>query len=813
MKIKLLDIKGFGKFNQLRIEPNEGFNIIFENNESGKTTLQAFIRAMLYGQKGGRKSKDGSLPPQRHFKPWNSEQYAGILEYTLDNGKSYRVGRNFEKGTVHIYDDGANDLTSSFPQSKDTGPQFAEEHLGIDEAAFERSAFISQLQSVIDEDGKKNLIEKLSNLNTTGSEELSLSAAIDAIESTLLERVGTKTSSTRPLNKINNKLLELEEEKSELEELNERYLETFSSLKEQKSLLNSLNEELSKLMEQKEARKTYDLLMLKKELHELLEENSRKDESIKECNRSIIRLKSFENIDESSIPEQMQLLYEEDRVKESLSNEQRRLKELNDLCEELENTLDPKELFDKKIEDVTLAIEKFNEKKMGVKTDPVRRERPSGEVKQSKAIKRSWLPFIIPAGFFSALLMIGYYILKHDVLFLGLGLLTAFATATIYLVNASKQNSMARKSFEASEELNRALAEAGFTNMMDFVKYRETQNNNRERLNNYFQQIKTIEELIENLSSKIKEYEEKWDSFKKKCGISDQESEKTEFLGSLKQGVESLKNAKEKKKLLLAEKDNINDKCEIVLREAGMLAGEVFLTPADFDNYVSNLNIEQKPEDGDLPGSDLDDAIKSVEGRIKDAQLRIAALKAKTEDAPAESELSRVIEEISQYKEKKAALEFKGSSLVLASQILKEVALKMQKDYIPELNKEMSRMVEVITSGRYSNISTNDKLRINLEVPETEELIPVSRLSGGTIDQVYLSMRLAAVSLMERGREKLPLFLDEPFSQYDEERVKKAFELLKNISNERQIFFFTCREREYELALAAFGSKLNRIRL
>ncbi len=813
MKIKLLDIKGFGKFNQLRIEPNEGFNIIFENNESGKTTLQAFIRAMLYGQKGGRKSKDGSLPPQRHFKPWNSEQYAGILEYTLDNGKSYRVGRNFEKGTVHIYDDGANDLTSSFPQSKDTGPQFAEEHLGIDEAAFERSAFISQLQSVIDEDGKKNLIEKLSNLNTTGSEELSLSAAIDAIESTLLERVGTKTSSTRPLNKINNKLLELEEEKSELEELNERYLETFSSLKEQKSLLNSLNEELSKLMEQKEARKTYDLLMLKKELHELLEENSRKDESIKECNRSIIRLKSFENIDESSIPEQMQLLYEEDRVKESLSNEQRRLKELNDLCEELENTLDPKELFDKKIEDVTLAIEKFNEKKMGVKTGPVRRERPSGEVKQSKAIKRSWLPFIIPAGFFSALLMIGYYILKHDVLFLGLGLLTAFATATIYLVNASKQNSMARKSFEASEELNRALAEAGFANMMDFVKYRETQNNNRERLNNYFQQIKTIEELIENLSSKIKEYEEKWDSFKKKCGISDQESEKTEFLGSLKQGVESLKNAKEKKKLLLAEKDNINDKCEIVLREAGMLAGEVFLTPADFDNYVSNLNIEQKPEDGDLPGSDLDDAIKSVEGRIKDAQLRIAALKAKTEDAPAESELSRVIEEISQYKEKKAALEFKGSSLVLASQILKEVALKMQKDYIPELNKEMSRMVEVITSGRYSNISTNDKLRINLEVPETEELIPVSRLSGGTIDQVYLSMRLAAVSLMERGREKLPLFLDEPFSQYDEERVKKAFELLKNISNERQIFFFTCREREYELALAAFGSKLNRIRL
>ena len=164
-------------------------------------------------------------------------------------------------------------------------------------------------------------------------------------------------------------------------------------------------------------------------------------------------------------------------------------------------------------------------------------------------------------------------------------------------------------------------------------------------------------------------------------------------------------------------------------------------------------------------------------------------------------------------KEKKAELEFRGSGLVLASQILKEVALKMQKDYIPELNREMSRMVEIITSGRYSRVSTNDELRINLEVPEAEELIPVSRLSGGTIDQVYLCMRLAAVRLMERGKEKLPLFLDEPFSQYDEERVRKAFELLKEISDERQIFFFTCREREYELAREVFGDKLNRIRL
>ena len=74
-------------------------------------------------------------------------------------------------------------------------------------------------------------------------------------------------------------------------------------------------------------------------------------------------------------------------------------------------------------------------------------------------------------------------------------------------------------------------------------------------------------------------------------------------------------------------------------------------------------------------------------------------------------------------------------------------------------------------------------------------------------------MRLAAVTLIEKDRELLPLFLDEPFSQYDEDRVKNAFELLKEVSKKRQVFFFTCREREYEIAASVFEDNMNRIRL
>lgn len=810
MKIKLLDIKGFGKFNQVKLKPAEGFNIIFEKNESGKSTLLAFIRAMLYGLKGGRRSKDGSLPPLKHYKPWNGDQYAGILEYALDNGKTYRVGRNFDKGTVKVYDEGANDITSTFPQSRDTGPQFAEEHLGIDEAAFERSAFISQLQSVIDEEGKKNLIEKLSNLNTTGNEELSLSAAVDAIESALLERVGTKTSTTRPLDRINYRLKELEEEKRALEELNERYLETFASLREQNSRLSSLNEKLAGLKAQKEARKACEIIKLRKELEGLLEENRKKDEEIRECNRNIIKLKKYENMDESAVSEQMRLYYEESRARDALLDEQRKLKELSDQCEKLKEDLDPEEVYEKKVGDVTKAIEVYNEKKSHGRSSAAG-IRHYGESRQNMPLRRNWMPFVIPAGFLSALLMLGNYIVNHNVLSLGMGLFLAIATATILIIRSSRHQRQAKKVYSASEELNMSLHKAGFADLVEFAKYKESHNNIRERLKDCQEQIRTVNKQIEELSSRIRVCGEKWDSFRSVYELDDEGQDRTEFLESLKKSVDELKKEKERKRILLAEKDNINDKCELVLREAGMLAGEIFLTPDDLDNYINKMDHSQLRHDGEYSGQNLDGAIKALENEIKETQLKIAALKVRIEDAPAESELTRVIEEIGSCQEKKEALEFKGASLALASQILKEVALKMQKNYIPELNKEMSRMIGIITSGRYSRVSTNDELRINLEVPETEELVTVNRLSGGTIDQVYLCMRLAAVNLLDRGGEKLPLFLDEPFSQYDEERVKKAFELLKEVSKERQVFFFTCREREYELACAAFGDTLHRL--
>lgn len=807
MKIKLLDIKGFGKFNQLKITPKDGFNIIFENNESGKSTLQAFIRAMLYGLRGGRRSRDGSLPPLKHNKPWKGDQYAGIIEYTLENGKTYRVGRNFEKVITNIYDDAANNLTTLFPQDKETGPKFAEEHLGLDEAAFERSVFIGQLQSVIDDVGKKNLIEKLSNLNTTGSEDLSLTGAINILESTLLERVGTKNSTTRPLDKINNRISELENEKIDLENQYERFMGTISDLRQAKNLLTTLNEKLEDLNSKKEAIKKGELLSLKNELDALIRENSSIDEQLRGCNRELIRLKPYENIDEDTVSDILFMLREEKQIEDSILIEQARLKEIQEKYDELAESLDSEELFKKKTNDVQEAIEIYNEAK-----NQARNYKDRADSKKHVKIKRNWLPFIVPAGLLSSMLLIAYYFYKSNPLFLGAAAIIGIFTATIFFININKQSRNSIESFTDTDKLNMILSKSGFIDMVDYIRYRESQVKGRELKNSYSQQILSSKEHLENLLAKKSEIFKSWLKFIKEYGLID-DSDKIKVIGPVKKSIEDFRKAGENKQRLLGCKENINDKCEMVLREAGMLAGEIFLTPDDLYNYILSFYNEQEIEIPQISKAYLEKAINETENRIKDARLNIATLEARLEQAPNQSELCNVLEELSSLKEKKEALELKGSSLTLASQVLKEVALNLQKDYIPELNREMSKMMKKLSSGRYNKVLTNDELKINLEVPETEELIPVNRLSGGTIDQVYFSMRLAAVTLIERGGDNLPIFLDEPFSQYDETRVKKAFELLKEISEERQVFFFTCREREYEIASEVFGQDMNRIRL
>ena len=80
---------------------------------------------------------------------------------------------------------------------------------------------------------------------------------------------------------------------------------------------------------------------------------------------------------------------------------------------------------------------------------------------------------------------------------------------------------------------------------------------------------------------------------------------------------------------------------------------------------------------------------------------------------------------------------------------------------------------------------------------ENGNYIPVTRLSIGTIDQLYLSLRLALVE--DLSEEKMPIILDEPFAYYDTERLKNILRYIAQRFFDHQVMIFTCMHREKEV--------------
>ena len=90
---------------------------------------------------------------------------------------------------------------------------------------------------------------------------------------------------------------------------------------------------------------------------------------------------------------------------------------------------------------------------------------------------------------------------------------------------------------------------------------------------------------------------------------------------------------------------------------------------------------------------------------------------------------------------------------------------------------EVSKVMEKISNGKYKNVRININGEIIVE-ENTGSYVTAESLSIGTIDQLYLSLRLATIK--EISKENMPIILDEAFAYYDEER-------LENISTSIQL--------------------------
>ena len=94
MKITELQINNFGKLHQKKINPQPGLNIVYGDNESGKSTLHQFITGMMFGMEKQR-GKSGKNDSYQQYEPWNSSSYyTGSMRFQVA-GKDFMIERNF----------------------------------------------------------------------------------------------------------------------------------------------------------------------------------------------------------------------------------------------------------------------------------------------------------------------------------------------------------------------------------------------------------------------------------------------------------------------------------------------------------------------------------------------------------------------------------------------------------------------------------------------------------------------------------------------------------------------------------------------
>ena len=132
-------------------------------------------------------------------------------------------------------------------------------------------------------------------------------------------------------------------------------------------------------------------------------------------------------------------------------------------------------------------------------------------------------------------------------------------------------------------------------------------------------------------------------------------------------------------------------------------------------------------------------------------------------------------------------------ALELAEETLRQSAKETGDAGADAMKRKASKILAQITEGRYQGIELDGERR--LSVWDGVRRIPAERLSRGTIEQIYLSVRLAAAELLLE--EEIPLIFDDAFAFYDDKRLESALKWLSRSG--KQVIIFTCQNREEEI--------------
>lgn len=733
MIFKELGLLNFGKFEDKKIELQDGINLIYGVNEGGKSTITNFIDGIFYGfsrDSLARKVRDELFEKSR---PWSSNLYRGYI--ILNNGEEdYRISRDFDKDEVSILNlntgedlsnDERNFLYSRIPQP---GVIFFE----LNRKIYKSSFYLGQRLSQLEDDASDELKTRINNFSISEDENLDLTKVIEKMEEDLYN-LGTKRRKSSEIGRFYDELEKISKDKANFISFKETYKNSIEDYKLSKDKLKNLEYKLK-------GRKLFELETLKAKLKECQtnESNGENDYKLSELERAI------------EINKELGIY--SSRLDDLLSTEQKNFEVDLDLEEDY-----------KRYKEINREIQVLNENNYSKEMEII-----SWDIKNlEREIFKYILKFMSSMIIGGAVIFISLYFKKYLISIVSILFFTYSYFRIVKfrenkdLLNRlknkyqdyrikSQEKTLIKKEFdkEISEILNKygARDKKELSELFDSKLQENFKNISRNEYTRELMEKNSLE--IEDTKKKILEHEENLENIFNKYGV---------------------QNIKDLKTLFHYKKD---------------------------DNRISEYKYRiEKLEKENLSG-DLykEENIEEIQEKIDKEKNNILNLEGSLKTLDESLEKLRVLDERScEITEKLEKLEYKKELLELSIEKMEDFVKSKRKNTFPLLKKEISQYLSCMTHGKYEEILIDDTFGIRVYDKDIEDFVDLDSLSLGTIDQIYLAFRLSISKII--SDKEIPLVLDSHFDAYDDKRLKESLKMLES-QQQVLIFTSTNREKE-----------------
>lgn len=739
MKIKKLTAS-FGNLSGSTLELSDGLNVFTMPNESGKSTWGAFIVAMFYGVDSSERDTTSRLADKNRYRPWNGAPAAGVMELEVD-GLPITIERSSTgKNIFNVFS--AKNSNTGAPVPGLTGENCGLQLLGMPRSVFERSAYVHQSGAVFDHDN--DLERKLLSLVTTGEEGVSYSEAEGRLRQNLRRLRHNKTGELPAAESA------LDAALSKLEKLkfyNQRNVEQTGRM-ERLNIDKAETEEQLRAISQyednetrrryQEAESRYDILKQKAaEIESSLDDRGlRRIPTTKEIGAMLRGLDVLSELETTVAKERGELL------KQQAMPEYTGCQVLDGLSAE-----DARGITNADIEKGGSLI----------KTASLHKNLPiilwiisavtlgAGIIMTASGI--GGIPFII-AGAVLAALTTAYF----------------FTLAKTWQSNVSK-------------ELEQICNTYGVTQLSEIGSIVE------EYLV-YITQVGTLTGVALANSKRAVELQ---------ADLEGKREELFKLIGSVLDIVDAdlAKAELERVGEIVSALEGVN----AAIASAKQVSDALLPTVSGLDGGANAFTYII-----DDPGHDkraLQETLRRINKELSIQSSTSAEnrgeLKAIGDPAALAAEKQRIEQTI-----EKREREYKAIELALSA--LSDANEELQNRFSPAINERAGEIMSHLTGGRYSGMVFDRNMGITAISVDDIVSHDTRSFSKGTVDQLYLAVRLAICDLALPTDTPIPLIFDDAFSAFDDTRLKTALDWLRLESSWRQMIIFSCQDRERQIA-------------